>query len=60
MLAPVVGQVVVVVRAEYTQRNEVEAALDMIDACPTLQMLNQARLGSNDSFGAYGVYGADV
>jgi len=60
-LAPLVGQTLVVVRAETTQRNEVEAALDMLDACPTLQLvLNQALVSSSDSFGVYGyeAYGA--
>lgn len=48
------GQVVMVVEAERTQRNEVEAALDMVEACPTLQLvLNKARLTVNDTFGAY-------
>jgi hypothetical protein len=33
----------------------VEASLDMLDACPTLQLvLNQARVSSSGSFGAYG------
>jgi receptor protein-tyrosine kinase len=53
--APAAGQVLMVVAAETTQRNEVEAALDMMDACPALQLvLNQAEVTSNDSFGAYG------
>lgn len=57
-LAAVAGQVLVVVQAERTQRNEVEAALDMVEPCPTLQLvLNRTHLTSNDSFGAYG-YGA--
>ncbi len=57
-LAPVVGQVLVVVQAEKTQRAEVEAALDMVEACPVLQlMLNQARQNSSDTFGSYGAYG---
>jgi receptor protein-tyrosine kinase len=55
VLAPVVGQVLLVVQAETTQRSEVEASLDMLDACPTLQLvLNQARVSSSGSFGAYG------
>jgi receptor protein-tyrosine kinase len=55
ILAPVVGQVLLVVQAEITQRSEVEAALDMLDACPTLQLvLNQSRVSSPGSFGAYG------
>ena len=57
-LAPVVGQVLVVVHAEKTQRAELEAALDMVEACPVLQlMLNQTRQNSSDTFGAYGAYG---
>ncbi|WP_149538458.1 P-loop NTPase family protein [Siccirubricoccus phaeus] len=56
-LAPAVGQVVMVVQAERTQRDEVEAALDLVEACPSLQLvLNQTRMMSNDSFGAYGAY----
>jgi receptor protein-tyrosine kinase len=56
-LAPLVGQVIMVVQAERTQRDEVEAALDLVEACPTLQLvLNQTRMTSNDSFGAYGAY----
>ncbi|MBK1657571.1 P-loop NTPase family protein [Paracraurococcus ruber] len=57
-LAPVAGQVVVVVEAERTQRNEVEAALDMVESCPTLQLLlNRTRVTASDTFGAYGYYG---
>ncbi len=57
-LAPIAGQVLLVVEAERTQRSEVEAALDMVEACPILQlMLNQTRLNSTDTFGAYGAYG---
>lgn len=59
ILAPIVGQVVMVVEAERTQRAEVEAALDMVEACPTLQLLlNRAVLTANDTFGAYGGYDA--
>jgi protein-tyrosine kinase len=58
-LAPIVGQVLMVVEAERTQRNEVEAALDMVEACPNLQLvLNRALLTANDTFGAYGGYDA--
>jgi len=58
-LAPIVGQVLIIVEAERTQRSEVEAALDMVDSCPTLQLvLNRAVLTANDTFGAYGGYGA--
>ncbi len=57
LLAPVVGQVVMVVQAQSTQRSEVEAALDLVDNCPTLQLLlSRALLLGNDAFGAYGYY----
>lgn len=58
-LAAVAGQVILVVDAERTRRNEVEAALDVLDACPNLQLLlNRVRLKTNDTFGARGDYGA--
>jgi len=54
-LAGTAGQVVLVVDAERTERSEVEAALDVLEACPVLQLLlNRVRLTSNDSFGAHG------
>lgn len=57
-LASVAGQVLLVVRAESTQRDEVEAALDMIESCPTLQLvLNRTRMVTKSTFGAYGYYG---
>jgi receptor protein-tyrosine kinase len=57
-LASVAGQVVLVVRAESTQRDEVEGALDMVESCPNLQLLlNRTRLTSNNTFGAYDYYG---
>lgn len=56
-LAPVVGQVVMVVEAERTQRGQIEAALDLLDGCPTVQLvLNRARPG-DERFGAYGYDG---
>lgn len=58
-LAPIAGQVLMVVEAERTQKNEVEAALDMVESCPTLQLvLNRAVLTASDTFGAYGGYDA--
>ncbi|MBP0496094.1 hypothetical protein [Roseomonas indoligenes] len=58
-LASIAGQVILVVDAERTQRNEVEAALDLLEACPVLQLLlNRARFSANDTFGAHGDYGA--
>lgn len=56
-LAPVMAQTVIVVQAERTERREVEAALDLVEACPTLHLLlNQLHLTVSDSFGAYGGY----
>lgn len=57
-LASIAGQVLMVVGAEDTQRSDVEGALDMVDACPQLQLLlNRTRLTARSSFGAYGYYG---
>jgi len=53
-LASAAGQVVLVVDAQRTARDEVEAALDGLDACPVLQLLlNRAQLSSGSSFGAH-------
>jgi protein-tyrosine kinase len=53
-IASVVGQVVVVVQAESTQRGELESALDLLDGCSTLHLLlNRTTMASKDSFGAY-------
>ncbi len=57
VLAPLAGQVVMVVLAEKTQRNELESALDVLDACPEIRLLlNRAGLTLNNSFGAHGGY----
>ena len=57
-LAPFVGQIVVVIEAERTQRNEVVAALDLIKACPSITlMLNKIRLTTSYTFGAYHYFG---
>jgi protein-tyrosine kinase len=51
-LAPIVGQVLLVVEAERTQRDEVEAALDLIQACPSIMMLlNKVQMSTRYSFG---------
>ena len=53
-LAPVVGQVVLVVEAEKTQREEVESALDLIQTCPTITLLlNKVKQANRHGFGAY-------
>jgi receptor protein-tyrosine kinase len=51
LFAAAAGQVVLVVEAERTKRAEVEAALDILDACPTLQLLlNRTALRVSDRF----------
>ena len=51
-LAAVAGQVLLVVEAEKTRRGEIEAALDLIDACPNIKLLlNKIRLTTRDTFG---------
>ena len=57
-LAPFVGQIVMVVEAERTQRNELVAALDLIKACPSVTLLlNKIRLTTSYTFGAYHYFG---
>ena len=57
-IAPFVGQVVMVIEAERTQRTEVEAALELVRVCPTITMLlNKVRLTTSHTFGAYDYYG---
>ncbi len=52
-IAPHVAQVVLVVEAERTQRGEVEAALDLVRACPSVSaVLNKTRLSASHTFGA--------
>ena len=56
-LAPVVGQILFVVEAERTQRDEVEAALDLIQACPLIMLLlNKVQMSTRYTFGAYSNY----
>ena len=58
-IAPYVGQVIMVVEAERTQRGEVEAALDLVRACPNITMLlNKVRLTTSHTFGAYDYFGS--
>ena len=58
-VAPYVGQVVMVVEAERTQRTEVEAALDLVRVCPAITiLLNKVRLTTSHTFGAYDYYGS--
>ncbi len=58
-LAPHVGQVVLVVEAERTQRSEVEAAIDLVRVCPSITMLlNKVRMTTSHTFGAYDYFGS--
>lgn len=56
-LAHLVGQAVMLVEAQRTQRSEVEAALDLIDGCAAVSLiLTKVQLTVSDTFGAYGYY----
>jgi protein-tyrosine kinase len=57
VLAQVAGQILFVVEADRTQRDEIEASLDLIQACPTITMvLNKQQISSRHTFGAYSSY----
>jgi protein-tyrosine kinase len=52
-LATIVGQILFVVEADRTQREEVEAALDLIQACPQVMLLlNKMQVMNCYTFGA--------
>lgn len=56
-IAPHVAQVILVVEAERTQRSEVEAALELVRACPTVSaVLNKTRLTASHTFGSRNDY----
>ena len=58
MLAPLVGQTVLIVEAEKTQRSEVESALEFLQSCENVTLLlNKVQLTASHTFGAYGAYG---
>ncbi|HTN11446.1 MAG TPA: hypothetical protein VL154_10800 [Acetobacteraceae bacterium] len=57
-IAPFVGQIVLVIEAEKTQKSEVMASLDLIKACQTVSlMLNKIRVTTSYTFGAYHYFG---
>jgi receptor protein-tyrosine kinase len=57
-IAPFVGQIVLVIEAEKTQKSEVMASLDLIKACQTVTlMLNKIRVTTSYTFGAYHYFG---
>ena len=54
VLASIAGQIVLVVEAEKTQREEVEVAMDLVHTCPTITLLlNKVQVSSRYAFGAY-------
>jgi receptor protein-tyrosine kinase len=56
-LAAHVGQILLVVEARKTQESEISAAVQLIGGCPDVSLvLNKARLGKSDAYGAYGAY----
>jgi protein-tyrosine kinase len=56
-LAGMVGQVVMVVEAGRTQRDDVEAAIEMVKDCSDVSLiLNRLQQTLHDSLGAYGSY----
>ncbi len=58
-LAPVVGQVIMLIEAQRTQRGEIEAAVEMVSPCETVSLLlNKVRSRAGDTFGADGYYGS--
>jgi len=53
-LAAIVGQVVLVIEADRTQRGEVEGSLELLRACPRISLiLNKRKAVTSDSFGSY-------
>lgn len=57
VLAELVGQIVFVVEADRTQTEEIEAALNLIGACPNIGLvLNKVRNRASDRFGSYSDY----
>jgi protein-tyrosine kinase len=58
-LATFVGQIVLVVEAEKTQRAEILASLDLLKACPIVTLLlNKIRITTSYTFGAYHYFGS--
>ncbi len=56
-LAPIAGQIVFVIEAEHTQREEIDAALSLISSCPRISLLlNLIPPGANEHFGSYSYY----
>lgn len=55
--APVVGQIIMVVEAERTQRQEIESALDLISTSSNITLLlNKVQVAPKHAFGGYSSY----
>ena len=60
-LAPVCGQAVLVVAANNTQQSDIEAALDLLQACPHVSLLlNKVAPWMTHSFGTYSYLAAEA
>ena len=45
------------IEADRTQRGEVEASLELLQACPRISLiLNKTKVSASNSFGSYGYY----
>jgi exopolysaccharide/PEP-CTERM locus tyrosine autokinase len=57
ILAGLVGQILLVVEADHTQQEELETAIGLLSACPSISLLlNKIRTSAADQFGAYSDY----
>ena len=58
-LAPAVDQIAMIVEAERTQRDDLEAALELLRPCPNITLvLNKVRVVTANAFGDYHYYDA--
>jgi receptor protein-tyrosine kinase len=60
-LAPLVGQTVLVIEAGTTQADDIEAAIELVRACPIVSLLlNKLQISAPHSFGYYSYAVADA
>jgi len=56
-LAGSVGQIAVIVEAQRTQRDQLDATLELLRHCPNISLiLNKVQLSNTDAFGNYEYY----
>lgn len=61
VLALHVGQVVIVIEAEVTQRQAVAETIELVNGCPNVNLLlNKCQYKETDSFGYYGYYSREA